>query len=249
MASQEVRRRSVAEELAAAFRSGGAPAATARLLRGLVHRLVLRPVDLRLDRLLGANTGEKVSPAELAVESANAEHGLEYAATPGLLFRLIIRELPADLSNFTFVDFGSGKGRVLCLAALFPFREVIGVEFSDTLHEAAVENVQALFNTGLPRCHEVRPMAMDAVEFEIPAANCVLFLYNPFLEPVLRRVLDNIRVAHERYGRKMYVIYYNPHHREVFEEAGFLKPRRLSLRLRLTLAAASPHGLALYETP
>lgn len=249
MASPGAQQRSAGEELTSALRSGGVPAVATRLLRGLLNRVVLRPADARLDRILGANTGEKVSPAELAVDSPNAEHGLEYAATPGLLFRMILGELGADFPGYTFVDFGSGKGRIVCLAALYPFHEVIGVEFARSLHDVAVQNIAALSRTRLPRAQVVRSVLTDATEFPIPDADCVFFLYNPFLEPVLRRVVENIRTAQARYGRKTYVIYYNPQHAEVFEQAGFLKPRLLSLRLRLALAAASPHTLALYETP
>lgn len=34
------------------------------------------------------------------------------------------------LQDYDFLDFGSGKGRTLLMAASFPFKKITGVEFS-----------------------------------------------------------------------------------------------------------------------
>lgn len=46
-----------------------------------------------------------------------------YQATEPLLFREMLESLKIDLSEFTFVDLGSGKGRALLMATDFPFGE------------------------------------------------------------------------------------------------------------------------------
>jgi hypothetical protein len=47
-----------------------------------------------------------------------------------------LRDLPiGDYAQYTFVDVGSGKGRMLFVAAEYRFRKVIGVEFATDLHE------------------------------------------------------------------------------------------------------------------
>src|SRR5438045_1688063 len=54
-----------------------------------------------------------------------------------------LRDLPlgaGGYSQYTFIDVGSGKGRVLFVAAEYPFRKVMGVEFSNALHDAGVAN-------------------------------------------------------------------------------------------------------------
>ena len=52
--------------------------------------------------------------------------------------RAALRDAPVrDVSGYTFVDLGSGKGRMLFVAAERPFRRVIGVEFSRSLHAEA----------------------------------------------------------------------------------------------------------------
>jgi hypothetical protein len=76
-------------------------------------------------------------------------------ATPG--FR---KKLNIDPRNFTFIDFGSGKGRVLLIAAGLPFKAVVGIEFSRELHEIAVQNISR-FPPHLIRAGTVLPAAVE----------------------------------------------------------------------------------------
>jgi tRNA G46 methylase TrmB len=46
----------------------------------------------------------------------------------------MVSRLNISFEDFTFFDFGSGKGRALHLASEFPFKNIIGVEFSSKLH-------------------------------------------------------------------------------------------------------------------
>src|SRR3982074_1247810 len=53
-----------------------------------------------------------------------------------------LRDLPIrDYSEYTFIDIGSGLGRGLFVAAEYPFRRVVGVEFSTDLHHKALDNI------------------------------------------------------------------------------------------------------------
>ena len=53
-------------------------------------------------------------------------------------------KLDVDHREFSFVDYGSGKGRVLMLAAAYPFRRILGVEFSESLDRVARDNIATL---------------------------------------------------------------------------------------------------------
>jgi hypothetical protein len=48
----------------------------------------------------------------------------------------------AGLQDFTFIDLGSGKGRVLLMASDYPFKRIIGVEFMPELQRVAQENIR-----------------------------------------------------------------------------------------------------------
>ncbi len=58
------------------------------------------------------------------------------------IFTTRISSLLIDYRQFVFVDFGFGKGTALLLATEFPFKRIIGVEFSPELHRIAEENIK-----------------------------------------------------------------------------------------------------------
>jgi hypothetical protein len=65
-----------------------------------------------------------------------------YFATEPWLFEQLMQALPIDFTQFTFIDLGSGKGRVLLMASAYPFKRIIGVEFMPELHRVAQENIR-----------------------------------------------------------------------------------------------------------
>jgi SAM-dependent methyltransferase/uncharacterized membrane protein YphA (DoxX/SURF4 family) len=111
-------------------------------------------------------------------------------------------------SDDVLVDFGCGKGRVVCEAARRPFARVIGVEISQRLLDAARENVER----SRPRfkCHDVELVRADATEWEIPDDMTVAYLYHPFAGEVFQRVIDNILQSIQRNPRKVRLVYVGP---------------------------------------
>ena len=219
----------------------------ARSARRGVARLILRPFDDAFDRRLPSETAGKVAVEDLGATTDNARHAVEYAPTAGRLFQAIMTALPIDPAEFTFVDYGSGKGRVLCLAARYPFRAVIGVEFSEALRQQSLANLAAAANWPDRRCGELSAVAADAQAWPVPGGPCVFYLYNPFGPPVLAGVLARMRESWLGDRRKMYVVYYNPEQRHLTDAADFLRPRQPPALCRAAVAM-SPHDLALYET-
>ena len=142
----------------------------------------------------------------LAIDSENRTLGFSYVPSPGLLVDTLLGSLGEDLSRFCFVDFGSGKGRVLLVAAHHPFREVVGIEFSRELHEIASSDIHS-YTSPARCCWNLRSVCADAASFPIPERERVLYFNNPFAEPVFARVLANIRAAHDRIPHKSYVLY------------------------------------------
>ncbi|HEX7287471.1 MAG TPA: class I SAM-dependent methyltransferase [Candidatus Angelobacter sp.] len=132
--------------------------------------------------------------------------GNPYFATDPWLFEQMMNALPIRFQEFTFIDLGSGKGRALLLAAKHGFQRVIGVEFMPELHRAAEENIRTfVVKFRLPA--QVQSLCMDALDFKFPAGPLVVYLFNPFPEPVLAAVLNNLRQSWERTPRPVYVAY------------------------------------------
>lgn len=124
-------------------------------------------------------------------------------------FKQMMEALALDWQRFTFVDLGSGKGRALLLASRFPFRKIVGVEIAPELSEIAVANIQR-FAAPWRRGGEIEAYTGDAAEFAYPAGPFVLFLYQPFLAPVLKRCLKNLARSLATEPREVYVVYVNP---------------------------------------
>jgi hypothetical protein len=130
----------------------------------------------------------------------------KYEATTVWQFRDVLvglRDQGVEPSEFSLVDFGSGKGRVLLMAAEAGFRAVIGVEFAAPLVRIAMENLRSYRGPGQ------RPTVYcaDATNFPIPMGPVVLFLFNPFKGPVLEGLADNIKRSFNEHPRKMFVVY------------------------------------------
>lgn len=108
----------------------------------------------------------------------------------------------------TFVDFGSGKGRVLHQAAKRPFRRVIGVEISPALGEAARASLDA--NKRRYRCRDIQVVVSDAADFRVPDDMTIAYLFHPFRDETLDAVLGNIVDSMDRNPRTVHLIYVRP---------------------------------------
>src|SRR6185436_12939628 len=93
------------------------------------------------DQQFGTETSIHIPLSELDIQSPNYAFGVEYSPVMPSRLQAAIECLQIDHARFTFVDLGSGKGRGLLLAAAWPFRRVLGVEFSKDLHETALRNI------------------------------------------------------------------------------------------------------------
>jgi hypothetical protein len=131
-----------------------------------------------------------------------------YYGTPPSMFLQALARLQIDFPEFTFIDLGAGKGRVLLLASNFPFRQVIGVEFSE--HLAGVANRNISLYQDLRRCNNVSCTLGDASEFAFPAGPLVLFMWHPFVGAVFARMLSNLEESLQREPREVYLLYLNP---------------------------------------
>lgn len=137
---------------------------------------------------------------------------LRYEPTPAEAFERTLDALFATgvvAEQVTFVDIGSGKGKVVLLASTHPFRRVLGVELYREFHDVAVDNL-AGFPESDRRAGDVELVCVDAAEYELPREPLVLYFFNPFPVEILARVLANIESAIASGGPPVHVIYYAP---------------------------------------
>jgi SAM-dependent methyltransferase len=173
------------------------------------------------DHRFGVDTSGWIRQPTPSAESSRAETGNAYDGSSPAHFKRIVQGLGLRYEDYTFVDFGSGKGRVLLLASAFPFRRVVGVEWSQELHEVALRNLVTY--TGPRVCNEVESFCMDAAEFPIPSGKAVLYFYNPFKGDIMVRVLLNVGRSLEADLREIIIVYMNPRRRDIFDGAAFVE--------------------------
>lgn len=144
-----------------------------------------------------------------------------YQPTEPAVFHEMLQELRdsarLNYSDFIFVDLGSGKGRTLMMASNYPFQRIIGVELLPALNQVAKENL-ALYKSDSQRCFVIESVCADATNFPLPYTPLVLYLFNPFPELPLRRVLAHITGCLHSQGMPAYVLYHNPEQEHVLAE-------------------------------
>ncbi len=133
------------------------------------------------------------------------------------------RDVSAD---DVFIDFGSGKGRMVYLASrYYPFRRVIGVEFSQKLNDIAQKNVDR--NRRRLRCKDIELVTTDVTDYAIPDDVTVVYMYDPFEGPVFRDLIKRLRASITQHPRQVRIIYRNPVMHDCLIENGFAVVLRL----------------------
>lgn len=174
------------------------------------------------DRKYGVDTSGTIEIKDLSVANGNRAFAQSYVGSDSELFAEMLGRLRIRFEEFTFVDLGSGKGRVLLQASRYPFRRIIGVEFSPELHAIGQRNIEA-FRPVAAECREISSVCADAARYEFPDGNLLIYLFNPFQAPVMRRVLQNLHACLRNTAREAWLLYLRPTAGEVFGEFPFLE--------------------------
>ena len=164
-------------------------------------------LDGRFDRRFGTDTSGHIQLEHLTIEKGSIREGIWYEPMSQKIFMQIMDNISIDYGQFDFIDFGSGKGRVLLLASTYGFRNVVGVEFSKELHEIARKNL-ALWRQNTGNGAFIRSIHIDASEYQIPDASLVIFLFSPFTGNTMARVVENIKTAFRINQKKIIIIFY-----------------------------------------
>jgi SAM-dependent methyltransferase len=170
------------------------------------------------DKSFGVETTGQIHPTQLTLNQPNQIHAVSYGATDPLDFRNTVSHLPIDYAKFTFIDFGSGKGRVILLASEFPFKRVVGLEFSEELHGIAQRNINR-FPKDRCRCVNLESVCTDVLEYALPGDNLVCYFCNPFDSTLMTQVVAQICESFRKRPREILALYYNAKEHHVFDQA------------------------------
>lgn len=186
---------------------------------------ILKNRKRSLSSLYGVDTEGYIHKEDLGVTGVHIHDSLQYEKSNEELLVRLLSMNNLQYQNRVFVDLGSGKGLVLMFAARLPFVKIIGLEFSEKLNSIANANIVKFGNLCADiRCHDITSICGDAADFHLPDEPVVVYMYNPFGEHVMKKVIKNIeerirRVPHH----PLTVIYLVPRQRHVLDGCPLLK--------------------------
>ena len=174
-----------------------------------ITELWFRSLESYYELVLNVDTKGMMDKNEL--RQINNPDSIEYVPLGYYSIFSVIKKLPIDKSNSVFIDYGSGKGRAVAVAATFNFKRVVGIELSEHLVEIAKFNVE---NMRRKKAGKIEILQMDATHFEVPCDANVFYFFNPFVGNVLEKVVNNIYSSYINHPRKLYIVYFNLRHFE-----------------------------------
>jgi SAM-dependent methyltransferase len=214
------------------------------VMQNLRHRIGAMQMKAMLNRVARDNAS---FDAEYGVETAqevllpdydlaeDARAGLQpYSSVHEQVLRAIVGVLGRRVSEYEFLDIGSGKGKALLVASQFPFRSIRGVEISPRLHAIAERNIK-IFTAATPTaCQDVASLCEDARTLEDVGKKTFVFMFNPFGEELMADVVKGLerRIGQ---GASLVVAYLAPRARGPLDASVAL--RRLAESSRLLIYA------------
>jgi len=144
---------------------------------------------------------------DLTRTGEHKEHGTALVSTSKDFLTKLINDLEDSigkpLKKTVFIDYGSGKGAAIIHARALGFERTVGVEFAKELHETAQKNIQKL------KLENVDSFYADATTYLAPSDVSVIYLFNPFDEVVMKKLIANIVEQKDNFENDVYIIYGN----------------------------------------
>jgi 16S rRNA G966 N2-methylase RsmD len=151
----------------------------------------------------------------LTIQSNNKSYGTICGSSAEHTVKHILDELvllDKSVLKGTFVDYGSGKGRLIVFAKQYGFNKTIGIEFAKELCEITQKNIELLSIKNSEVLH------IDAVEYIPKEDTRVIYFLNPFAKNIFQKVLPKIIKHTKDFKNDIYIIYRAPIYKSVFLE-------------------------------
>jgi len=203
--------------------------------------------DRQVEELTFVSSNAAAPTGKLQMANLTRLKGPDYRPTPRLVFRWAMESIPEKPEDYAFVDFGAGRGRVLLLASHLNFARIVGVEFSEELHNDCEMNI-AQYPRSLMKCRNVECVLQDAASFEFPDGPTIFYFFHPFDEKVMAEVLERIARSYDRNPRRIYLVCVDMPDGRAIEDLGIFGRFHLPGLKGLKVSAMSPYPINIYRT-
>ncbi|MGE0233670.1 MAG: class I SAM-dependent methyltransferase [Flavobacteriaceae bacterium] len=166
-----------------------------------------------------------------------------YRATPRALVSWVLDELDPDYARTSFVDLGSGRGRVVLEAARRPFLRCLGIEISPSLHEDAEQNLRH-WPRSLMACRDVDYVCDSILRASLPEGPLLIWMFNPATDRLILRLAARL-AERAAAGQPITLVYVDPRHDMPFRQAPSFRARRIRDR---RVRFLSPYGVGIWHS-
>jgi ribosomal protein L11 methylase PrmA len=198
--------------------------------------------EIKGERKYNLDTIELDRLKTITVKGDNLNHGSIYQACNYYILEKGFDYLASINENKNITDFGCGKGRAMIVAAHYGFNNITGIDFAKALCLSAEKNIHETLQ--LFPSAKFNIICDDVVNYSIKKDQTVFFFFNPFDEVIMLKVVKNILSSLKEKERKIYIMYANPVHKEIFLSAGFEEEYYLKKLqyLELSILSIEPDG-------
>lgn len=207
---------------------------------GAVSARARRAVELLFDRRYRVETTPHVYLEDLGVPP---DERVWHDPSDWMAVRRALADLHVTRDD-VFVDYGSGLGRGVLVAATLPFRRVIGLEISAELTARARVNLQ--HSRGRVRAAEVELVTADALEWPVPRDLTVAYLYCPFTGAVFDGVMQKLFESVDLNPRPLRIVYNYPLEHSRLLHTGRVRVLRVRSALWTTRSVTGPDVIVTY---
>lgn len=191
------------------------------MFQGLVQYFNYRELRLRSNYLINKRLTRKGSIMHknydnlLYIKTSNtgiyieeSPHYHHYEATPYTIIHTLFEEYKLQRTD-GFVDFGSGKGRLLFYVHHLFGSSVTGIEMNEHLYNKTLRNKKNYLK------HAKKKGAIQlewclAEKYSVKETDNVFYFFNPFSVQIFMKVINNILDSVKKYPRRIDLILYYP---------------------------------------
>jgi len=171
--------------------------------------------DYYFDIKYGIDTSEIVEVKNLDITDEDKKHSVLYQPTRIRHFKNLLSELRLPEGS-VFVDFGSGKGRILLVASNYNFKRVVGVEISSQLCEIARNNLE-IYEKKLKRPLHVEVVESNVLQYNMRDDETVFYFFRPFDSLIMEKIIEKIINSLKENPRKVWLIINSSIYNDLFE--------------------------------
>ncbi|MCX5545270.1 class I SAM-dependent methyltransferase [Paraburkholderia sp. CNPSo 3076] len=176
------------------------------------------PIDLKY----GTDTSGLVDSNALQRDAHLAVQLRPYMGSQPTIIRRALDTL-GDITGYTFMDIGCGKGRPMIVASEYPFSLALGYDISADLVRTANANA-AVMARRFPQRPPIRALHANVADLKVPSGNVVVFLFNPFGPELMASLLEKLEAGlASGTVEHLFIVYDNPVCGEVFDDSRQLR--------------------------